>query len=165
MTHFYSTLKSFECWKNTRNWLCISLVRCVSLAGHCMTDVMTSPALAPSSSQTVGVPTVNRRNIIDEESFSRARKYFTNMFCFIASFMNPIILDAYYHELKEDIRKLTQNHDIRAMAIQRKCRKIKNQTVTFHKTELGQFTKEFLFVRLVRIWPDQQYSSTIPASF
>ena len=82
---------------------------------------------------------VNRRKIIDEENFSRTRKYVTIMLCFIASFLNPIILDAYYHELKEDIRKLTQNHDIRAMAILSKCRSIKNQTVTFHKTELGQY--------------------------
>ena len=81
---------------------------------------------------------VNRRKIIDEENFSRARKYVTIMLCFIASFLNPIILEAYYHELKEDIRKLTQNHDIRAMAILRKCRNIKNQIVTFQKTELGQ---------------------------
>ena len=82
---------------------------------------------------------VNRRKIINEESFSRTRKYVTIMLCFIASFLNPIILDAYYHELKEDIRKLTQNHDIRAMTILRKCRNIKNQIVTFHKTELGQY--------------------------
>ena len=42
-------------------------------------------------------------------------------------------------ELKEDIRKLTQNHDILAKTILRKCRDIKNQIVTFHKTELGQY--------------------------
>ena len=81
---------------------------------------------------------VNRRKIIDEEFFSRTRKYVTIILCFIASFLNPIILDAYYHELKEDIRKLTQNHDIRAMPIMRKCRNIKNQIVAFHKTDLGQ---------------------------
>ena len=80
---------------------------------------------------------VNRRKIIDEENFSRKRKYITIILCFLASFLNPIILDAYYHELKEDIRKLTQNHDIRAMPIMRKCRNIKNQIVTFHKMELG----------------------------
>ena len=84
---------------------------------------------------------VNRRKIIDEINFSRTRKYVTIMLCLITSFLNPIILNAYYHELKEDIRKMTQNHDIRAMAIQRKCRKIQNQIVTFHKTELGQFAK------------------------
>ena len=81
---------------------------------------------------------VNRRKIIDEEYFSTTRKYVTILLCFITSFLNPIILDAYYHELKEDVRKLTQNHDIRAMPILRKCRTIKNQIVTFHKTELGQ---------------------------
>ena len=81
---------------------------------------------------------VNRRKIIDEEKFSRSRKYITIILCFIASFLNPIILDAYYHELKEDVRKLTQNHDIRAITILRKCRNIKTQIVTFHKTELGQ---------------------------
>ena len=81
---------------------------------------------------------VNRRKIIDEENFSRTRKYVTIVLCFIASFLNPIILDAYYHELKEDVRKLAQNHDIGAMTILRKCRNIKNQIVTFHKTELGQ---------------------------
>ena len=85
---------------------------------------------------------VNRRKIIDEENFSRIRKYVTIMLCFITSFLNPIILDTYFHELKEDVRKLTQNHDIRGMPIMRKCRKIKNQIVTFHKTELGQFANE-----------------------
>ena len=81
---------------------------------------------------------VNRKKIIEEEdTFSRTRKYLTITLCWIASFLNPIILDAYYQELKEDVRKLTENHDIRAMALMRKCRKIKNQIVTFHKTELG----------------------------
>ena len=84
---------------------------------------------------------VNRRKIIDEENLSRTRKYVTIILCFMASFLNPIILDAYYHELKEDIRKLTQNHDIRVMTILRKCRNIKNQILTFHKTELGQYVK------------------------
>ena len=82
---------------------------------------------------------VNRRKIIYEENFSRTRKYVTIILCFIASFLNPIILDAYYHELKEDIRKLTQNYDISVMKILQKCRNIKNQIVTFHKTELGQY--------------------------
>jgi len=81
---------------------------------------------------------VNRKKIIEEEeTFSRTRKYLTITLCWIASFLNPIILDAYYQELKEDVRKLTENHDIRAMTTIRKCRKIKNQIVTFHKTELG----------------------------
>ena len=97
---------------------------------------MFSSVLIPLFLSTLHL-TVNRRTIIDEENFSRARKYVTIMLCFIASFLNPIILDAYYHELKEDIRKLTQNYNIRAMPILRKCRNIKNQTVTFHKTELG----------------------------
>ena len=81
---------------------------------------------------------VNRRKIIDEENFSRTRKYVTTILCFITSALNPIILDAYYHELKEDIRKLLQKRDIRAMPMLRKCRKIKNQIVTFHKIELGR---------------------------
>ena len=84
---------------------------------------------------------VNKRKIIDEKNLSRTRKYVTIILCFMASFLNPIILDAYYHELKEDIRKLTQNHDIRVMTILRKCRNIKNQILTFHKTELGQYVK------------------------
>ena len=80
---------------------------------------------------------VNRNKILEEQTFSTRRKYLTITLCWIASFLNPIILDAYYQELKEDIRKLYENHDIRAMALMRKCRKIKNQIVTFHKIELG----------------------------
>ena len=80
---------------------------------------------------------VNKRKIIDEGNFSRTRKYVTITLCWIASFLNPIILDAYYNELKEDVRKLTENHDIRALPILRKCRNIRNQIVTFHKIELG----------------------------
>merc|ERR1711911_349316 len=88
---------------------------------------------------------VNRKKIIEEHKFSRIRKYLTITLCWIASFLNPIILDAYYQELKEDVRKLTENHDIRAMTTIRKCRKIKNQIVTFHKTELGLNTMPFVF--------------------
>ncbi len=80
---------------------------------------------------------VNRRKIVDENNFTRTRKYVTITLCVFASFLNPIILDAYYHELKEDVRKLTQNHDIRAITTLKKCRKIKNHIVTFHKIELG----------------------------
>ena len=95
---------------------------------------------------------VNRRKIIDEENFSRTRKYITIVLCFITSFLNPIILDAYYHELKEDVRKLTQNHDIRAMPILRKCRNIKNQIVSFHKTELGHQIRLLAFCLLLSIY-------------
>ena len=59
--------------------------------------------------------------------------------CWIASFMNPIIMDAHYQMLKEKAKKLTQKRDIRAMTILKKCRKFKIQTVTFHKIELGYF--------------------------
>ena len=38
---------------------------------------------------------VNRTKIIDEENFSKTRKYVTIILCSIASFLNPIILDAY----------------------------------------------------------------------
>ena len=90
---------------------------------------------------------VNRRKVINENNFSISRKYLTITLCWSSSFLNPIILDAYYNELKEDVRKLTQNYDIRAMTTIRKCRKIKNQIVTFHKTELGLKTNlnSFLF--------------------
>ena len=82
---------------------------------------------------------VNRRKMIDENNFTRTRKYITITLCWMASFLNPIILDAYYHELKEDVRKLTQNYNIQAMTLLRKCKKIKNQIVTFHKLELGKY--------------------------
>ena len=83
--------------------------------------------------------------MIDEKNFSRTKKYITISLCWIASFLNPIILDAYYHELKEDVRKLTQNHNIRAMTLLRKCNKIKNQILTFHKIELGDILSYQLF--------------------
>ena len=73
-----------------------------------------------------------------DDKYARTRKYVTISLFWIASFLNPIILDAYYHELKEDVRKLMQNHNIQAMVLLRKCSKIKNQIVTFHKIELGE---------------------------
>ena len=82
---------------------------------------------------------VNRRNIIEENNFSRTRKYATITLCWIASILNPIILEVYYQELKEEVRRLTQIRDIRAMTILKRCKKIKNQIVTFHKIELGYF--------------------------
>ena len=75
--------------------------------------------------------------MIDDNNFSKTRKYVTISLCCIASFLNPIILDAYYHELKEDVRKLMQNQNIRAMTLLKKCQKIRNQILTFHKIELG----------------------------
>ena len=80
---------------------------------------------------------VNRKKILDEENFSKIRKYIIISFCWILSFLNPIILDAFYHELKEDIRKMTQNYNDEAMTIVKKCRNIKKEIVQFHKIELG----------------------------
>ena len=81
---------------------------------------------------------VNRKKVINEDNFSKLGKCLTIALCWIASFLNPIILDVYYQELKEDVRRLTQNHDIRAIPMIRKCRNIKYQMVTFHKIELGK---------------------------
>ena len=86
--------------------------------------------------------TFNRTNVIAEETFSKIRKRTTITLWWIFSIIIiipiiPIFLDAYYQELKEDVRKLTQNRDIRAVTKMKKCRKIKNQIVTFHKIELG----------------------------
>ena len=84
---------------------------------------------------------VNRKKILDEENFSKIRKYIIISFCWILSFLNPIILDAFYHELKEDIRKMTQNYNDEAMTIVRKCRNIKKEIVQFQKIELGYSIK------------------------
>ena len=65
------------------------------------------------------------------------RKYLRISLCWILSFMNPIILDAYFHELKEDIRKMTQNYNTDAMEVIRNSRNIKKEVVQFHKIELG----------------------------
>ena len=56
----------------------------------------------------------------------------------ISMVLNPIILDAYYQELKEDVRKLTKNYNYEAMTTLRKCRNIKKEIVKFHKIELGK---------------------------
>ena len=93
---------------------------------------------------------INRKKVINENNFSKSRKYLTMTVCWIASFLNPIILDAYYQELKEDVRKLSENHDIRVMTTLRKCRNIKNQIVTFHKTELGQSILLLRFFNLMK---------------
>ncbi len=105
---------------------------------------MFSSILIPLLLSTLNL-VVNRRKFIEEHNFSRKRKYLTITLCWVASFLNPIILDAYFNELKEDVRKLTENHDIRAMSILRKCRNIKKQIVKFHKTELGNKTFFFVF--------------------
>ena len=81
---------------------------------------------------------VNRKNIIEESNFSRMRKYITISFFWIISFLNPIILDAYYHELKEDVRKMTEQYNDGAMKIQKRCNNIKKEAVQFHKIELGK---------------------------
>ena len=104
--------------------------------GSVIVIVMFSSILFPLFISTLHL-LVNRKKIIDENNFSKTRKYVTISLCWFFSFLNPVILDAYYHELKEDVRKLTQNHSIRAMTLLKKCRKIKKQVVTFHKIELG----------------------------
>ena len=93
---------------------------------------------------------VNRNKVLEQQTFSSRRKYLTITLCWIASFLNPIILDVYYQELKEDVRKLTQNHNIRAMTVLRKCNKIKNQILTFHKIELGDILSYQLFFSWTR---------------
>ena len=80
---------------------------------------------------------INRNQLFKEGNISRMRKYLIIALCWILSFLNPIILDAYYHELKEDIRKMTQNYNTDAMSVVRKSRKIKKEVVQFHKIELG----------------------------
>ena len=81
---------------------------------------------------------VNRHQIIEESNFSRMRKYITIIICWIFSFLNPIILDAYYHELKEDVRKMTENYSNGAMKVLKRSKNIKKETVQFHKIELGR---------------------------
>ena len=80
---------------------------------------------------------VNRKKLIKESNFSRRRKYITIILCWILSFLNPIILDAYYHELKDDFRKMTKNYNDEAMKVQQKSRNIKKEAVQFFKIELG----------------------------
>ena len=80
---------------------------------------------------------VNRKKIIRESNSSRMRKYITIILCWSLSFLNPIILDAYYQELKEDVRKMTENYNDDAMKVQKKCKSIKKEAVKFHKIELG----------------------------
>ena len=85
---------------------------------------------------------VNRGKIFEEKNFSITKKYITLSLLWILSFLNPIILDAYHQESKEDVRKMTQNNNIKAMTTLRKCRNIKKEIVQFHKIELG---KKYLF--------------------
>ena len=116
--------------------------------------MMSSSVLIPVFLSTLNL-VVNRNKIIDviddEKKFSRTRKYVTITLCWVASFLNPIILDAYCHELKEDVRKMTQNYKIRAMKTLKKYKNIKSQIVTFHKTELGLKHQIFLFLTHLHI--------------
>ena len=81
---------------------------------------------------------VNRNLLINKGNFTRLRKYFLIVLCWFCSFFNPVILDAYYHELKEDVRKMTQNKNFDAIRVLRKCRNIRREVVEFHKIELGK---------------------------
>ena len=81
---------------------------------------------------------VNRKLLIEEKNLTRVQKYFCIVMCWFCSFLNPIILDAYYHELKEDVRKMTQKYDTDAIRLSKKCRNIKREVVQFHKIELGE---------------------------
>ena len=81
---------------------------------------------------------VNRGKFYKENNFSRTRKYITLSLLWILSFLNPIILDAYYNELKEDVRKMTEDFNNKAITTMRKCRNIKKEIVQFHKIELGR---------------------------
>ena len=81
---------------------------------------------------------VNRKLLIEEENLSSVKKCFFIVMCWFCSFLNPIILDAYYHELKEDVRKMAQKYDTEAISLLKKCRNIKREVVQFHKIELGE---------------------------
>ena len=80
---------------------------------------------------------VNGQLLFNEGNISRLRKYLLIVLCWICSFFNPVILLAYYHELKEDVRKMTQSENANAIGVLRKCRNMKREVIQFHKIELG----------------------------
>ena len=80
---------------------------------------------------------VNRSLLINEGNLTRLRMNLLIVLCWFSSFFNPVILDAYYHELMEDVRKMTQNYDTDATRVMRKCRNIKREVAQFYKIELG----------------------------
>ena len=80
---------------------------------------------------------VNRNLLINKGNITRLRKYLLIALCWFFSFFNPIILNVYYHELKEDVRKMAENYNTDAIGVLRKCRNIRRENVEFHKIELG----------------------------
>ena len=57
--------------------------------------------------------------------------------CFLLSAANPIFLEAYYDEKKEEVRTLMQNYNTDAISALKTCKQIKRQSVEFLRIELG----------------------------
>ena len=80
---------------------------------------------------------VNIKLLINDGNVTKLRKYLLIVICWFCSFFNPVILFAYYHELKEDVRKMTQKENTDAIGKLRTSRNFKKEVIQFHKIELG----------------------------
>ena len=73
----------------------------------------------------------------DGNNASTMRRVLPMVLCFLLSAANPIFLESYYEEKKDEARKLFQNYNKDAIDAMKKCRKIKQQAVEFLRIELG----------------------------
>lgn len=96
---------------------------------------ITGPLILSTLHLAVNNPSMIVRS--DGNNVSTIRRVLTMGLCFLLSVVNPIILESYYEEKKEEARKLIQIYSKDAIVAIKKCRKIKQQAVEFLRIELG----------------------------
>ena len=73
----------------------------------------------------------------DGRNSTRMSRCLSVALCFLLSAANPIFLEAYYDEKKEEVRTLMQNYNTDAISALKTCKQIKRQSVEFLRIELG----------------------------
>ena len=74
---------------------------------------------------------------------SRLERVMITCFCFLFSFLNPILLVNAYESAKEKTRKMVQHLNTDVINQVTYLKAIKNQWIVFMKIELGKFGIQF----------------------
>ena len=104
-----------------------------------MVVIMLSSIIVPAILSSIHLAVNNPFMIVrsDGKESSKMPRCMAKVLSFLLSAANPIFLQLYYDEKKEEARRLIQNSNIEAIRVLQQCRKIKKQAVEFLKIALG----------------------------
>ena len=104
-----------------------------------MVVIMLSSIIVPAILSSIHLAVNNPFMIVrsDGKESSKMPRCMAKVLSFLLSAANPIFLQLYYDEKKEEARRLIQNSNIEAIRVLQQCRKIKKQAMEFLKIALG----------------------------